>query len=69
MSILQTIERPAGPRLAFSPAETGKNSWRTLIGIHKGMDTMEAYFKRHWAENSRELEQERLPEYWRNAQT
>jgi hypothetical protein len=75
-------EVPAGQVvLSFTPAETAavsaqpaaaqdKTGWRALIGIHKGMDTMDAYFKRHWAENDREREQEReqYPEHFRDKQ-
>jgi hypothetical protein len=61
--------RPAGeatPEDAADPAPRDKTCWRALIGIHKGRDTMEAYFKRHWAENDREreLEREQYPEHF-----
>jgi hypothetical protein len=54
--------------LSEAPAEQEKNGWRSLMGIDKGKDTMEAYFQRHWAENDREreLERERYPEHFRN---
>jgi hypothetical protein len=69
-------EVPAGRTIlifkpaAEAPAEQEKTGWRSLVGIDKGKDTMEAYFQRHWAENDREreLEQRQYPERFRNEQ-
>ncbi|MHC6201884.1 hypothetical protein ACYULU_01665 [Breznakiellaceae bacterium SP9] len=55
---------PVGPViLTFTPkpaapAEKTAPSLRSLRGIDKDRDTMNAYFKRHWAENDRERAEE-----------
>ncbi|GHV40147.1 hypothetical protein AGMMS49546_13470 [Spirochaetia bacterium] len=48
------------PKLSLNSKDTqkGQYDWRKLRGIHKGLDTMEAYFERHWAENDRERAEE-----------
>jgi hypothetical protein len=71
MTIEQTVEVPASRRLTitvppevpvgpvvltFTPAAaSAAQPLRSLRGIDKGRDTMEAYFARHHAENDREL--------------
>jgi hypothetical protein len=47
--------------LAFTlmPAmDRSTSSLRSMMGIDKGRDTMEAYFERHWAETAKEEENE-----------
>jgi hypothetical protein len=51
-------EIPAGKAiLTFTPvpaADKTVSSLRSLMGIDKGRDTMEAYFERHWADKAKE---------------
>jgi hypothetical protein len=53
-------EIPAGKAvIAFTPVPAPQparevSSLRSLKGIDRGRDTMEAYFKRHWADKAKE---------------